>query len=185
MLFSEETKATIESLLFISPEPLTVTEISKLISIEPQDVEQIILEIQEEYEKVFHGFHLIEVAGGYMFATKAKFDPYIEKLLKPQLTTLSHAALETLAIVAYKQPVTRSEIEAIRGVKVEKIISSLVEKNLIEEVGRKEGPGRPILYGTTKEFLKYFGLKDLSQLPQFERLSKKFLSESNFKKEDI
>ena len=81
---------------------------------------------------------------------------------------MSHAALETLAIIAYKQPITRSEIELIRGVKVDKIISTLVEKKLIEELGRKETPGRPILYGTTKEFLKYFGLKDLAELPALE-----------------
>lgn len=173
MLFSEDIKAAVESLLFISPEPLSVLDISKLVNIESQDVEQIILEIQEEYKKATHGFHLIELAGGYIFATKEKYEPFVEKLLKPQLSTLSHAALETLAIIAYKQPVTRSEIEAIRGVKVDKILTTLVEKNLIEEVGRKEGPGRPIIYGTTKDFLKYFGLKELSQLPEYHKLIEK------------
>jgi segregation and condensation protein B len=184
LLFSEDTKAIIESLLFISSEPLSILELSQLVNIEPRDIEQIVLEIREEYEKATHGFHLVELAGGYIFATKEQYNPYIEKLLKPQLSTLSHAALETLAIVAYKQPVTRSEIEAIRGVKVDKIISTLVEKNLIEEVGRKEGPGRPIIYATTKEFLKYFGLKDLSQLPEYENLLEG-ISNINTKKQEI
>jgi len=168
LLFSEETKAIIESLLFVSTEPLSVQDIGKLIDLEKKDIQEIILEIQEEYEKDCHGFQLTQVAGGYLFTTKVQYEPYIEKLLKPQLNTLSHAALETLAIIAYKQPITRGEIEGIRGVKVDKIVSTLVEKKLIEEIGRKEGPGRPIIYGTTKEFLKYFGLNDISQLPKIE-----------------
>lgn len=168
MLFADETKAIIESLLFVSTEPLSVEEISKIISINPQEIRQLITEIQAEYQKDVHGFHLIEVAGGYLFATKVQYDQYIEKLIKPQLNNLSHAALETLAIISYKQPITRSEIEAIRGVKVDKIVSTLVEKNLIEEVGRKEGPGRPIIYATTKDFLRYFGLNDISELPKIE-----------------
>jgi segregation and condensation protein B len=165
LLFTDETKAIIESLLFISTEPLSIQDLTKIIGHNPQDIQEIIAEIQEEYRKDYHGFHLVEVAGGFLFATKVQYDQYIEKLLKPQLSTLSQAALETLAIIAYKQPITRGEIEAIRGVKVDKIVSTLVEKNLIEEIGRKETPGRPILYGTTKDFLKYFGLADLSQLP--------------------
>jgi len=155
----------------VSTEPLTIQDISKHIDLDPQDIQQIIFEIQEEYQKDSHGFHLTQIAGGFLFATKIHYDQYIEKLLKPQLNTLSHAALETLAIVAYKQPITRSEIEVIRGVKVDKIVSTLVEKSLIEEVGRKEGPGRPIIYGTTKDFLKYFGLSDLSQLPNIQSFS--------------
>jgi len=169
LLFLEETtKAIIESMLFVSQDPLSVEEIAIIIDIDAKEIRFAIEEIQKEYEKERHGFHLINVAGGFVFATKVQYEQYIEKLLKPLLNTLSHAALETLAIIAYKQPITRSEIELIRGVNVDKIVSTLVEKNLIEEIGRKEGPGRPIIYATTKDFLKYFGLNDLSQLPSME-----------------
>jgi len=174
LLFLEETKAIIESMLFVSPDPLSIEEIANIINIDAKEICFAIEEIQKEYKKEYHGFHLIDVAGGFVFATKVQYEQYIEKLLKPQINTLSHAALETLAIIAYKQPITRSEIELIRGVKVDKIVNTLVEKNLIEEIGRKEGPGRPIIYATTKDFLKYFGLNDLSQLPSME----------NFKNQD-
>jgi len=174
LLFCEETKAIIESLLFVSTDPLSIEELACIIEIDAKDIVYIIEEIQKQYATDSHGFHLIEVGGGFVFATKVQHEQYIEKLLKPQVSSLSHAALETLAIIAYKQPITRSEIELIRGVNVDKIVSTLVEKNLIEEIGRREGPGRPIIYGTTKEFLKYFGLNDLSQLPSIE----------NFKNQD-
>ncbi|MDK2822563.1 MAG: segregation and condensation protein [Clostridia bacterium] len=170
LLFLDETKAIVESLLFVSNEPLSIKQLSEIININPDITQRIVEDLQAEYTKNYHGFHLIEVAEGFLFVTKPEYDLYIQKLFKPQLSTLSHAALETLAIIAYKQPITRSEIELIRGVKVDKIVNTLVEKNLIEELGRKEGPGRPIVYGTTKDFLKYFGLKDLSQLPSLENL---------------
>lgn len=168
MLFPNETKAAIESLLFVSNEPLSIKQIKDLVDISEIEAIKVLEEIKEEYDKNYHGFQLLEVAEGFIFATKPEYESYIEQLLKPQLNNLSHAAVETLAIIAYKQPITRSEIELIRGVKVDKIINTLTEKNLIEELGRKEGPGRPIIYGTTKDFLKYFGLKDLSQLPPIE-----------------
>ncbi|MFZ5943455.1 MAG: SMC-Scp complex subunit ScpB [Bacillota bacterium] len=165
MLFLEETKAIIESLLFMSNEPLSLKQIEETTSFSQETIREVLGELKKEYDQTYHGFHVIEVAGGYLFATKPQYDRYIEKLVKPQFNNLSHAALETLSIIAYKQPITRSEIELIRGVKIDKIVSTLVEKNLIQELGRKEGPGRPIIYGTTNEFLLYFGLKDLSQLP--------------------
>lgn len=168
VLFPKEAKAVIESLLFVSNEPLNIEQISEITGINPGEISELIEEIARVYETDEHGFYLREVAGGFIFMTKPQFKNYIEKLYKPHLNSLSHAALETLAIIAYKQPITRSEIELIRGVKVDKIISTLVEKKLIEELGRKETPGRPILYGTTKEFLKYFGLKDLAELPALE-----------------
>jgi len=168
LLFPNETKAAIESLLFVSNEPLSIKQIKDLVDISEIEAIKVLEEIKEEYDKNYHGFQLLEVVEGFIFATKPEYESYIEQLLKPQLNNLSHAAVETLAIIAYKQPITRSEIELIRGVKVDKIINTLTEKNLIEELGRKEGPGRPIIYGTTKDFLKYFGLKDLSQLPPIE-----------------
>lgn len=168
MLFSQEIKAAIEGLLFITNEPLSIKEISELVEVECDEVKELLAEIKADFAQAEHGITVLEAAGGYMLATKASLKTIIEKLYKPQLSTLSMAALETLAIIAYKQPITRGEIELLRGVKVDKIIHALTEKSLIEEQGRKDSPGRPILYGTTKEFLCYFGLNGLADLPQME-----------------
>ena len=121
----------------------------------------------EDYHRGKKGIQIIEVANGYQFCTHPECGAYIEKLQKtPRNVGLSPAAIETLAIVAYKQPIAKAEIEALRGVSVESSLATLVDKNLIEEAGRKEAPGRPILYRTTKQFLKYFGLNHLDELPK-------------------
>lgn len=168
MLFTNKMRAIIESLLFISNEPLSIKALAEIVGLEACDVLELVLEIKENLDQEIHGMTVLEVAGGYILATKAEYKPYIEKLYKPQLSTLSSAALETLAIIAYKQPITRGDIELLRGVKVEKIIQTLLSKGLIEEQGRKDSPGRPIIYGTTKQFLQYFGINDLSDLPKSE-----------------
>lgn len=165
LLFTDDFKAIIESLLFVSNKPLTVKEVAEIINVSEGQTKEILEEIYFEYQENNRGFTLAKLAHGYLFTTKKEHAPFIEKLYKPKLSNLSTAALETLAIIAYKQPVTRGEIELLRGVKVDKIIYTLVDRNLIEEMGRREGPGRPILYGTTGDFLQYFGLNDLSQLP--------------------
>lgn len=170
MLFPEESKAIIEALLFVSTEPLSIEQITKITDIPAEEVQELIYNLQKKYAQEGHGFYIIEVANGFQFTTKSEYFSFVEKLYKPRLSSLSHAALETLAIIAYKQPITRSEIEAIRGVKVDKTINTLAEKKLVEEKGRKDSPGKPILFGTTNEFLQYFGLKDLSQLPSIEEL---------------
>lgn len=108
----------------------------------------------------------MKLGDGYIMAIKQDYLPYVEKLYRPQMSTLSMAALETLAIIAYKQPVTRGEVELIRGVKADKIVQNLIAKELIEEKGRKDAPGRPILYGTTRKFLQYFNIESLDQLPE-------------------
>ncbi|HHU32648.1 MAG: SMC-Scp complex subunit ScpB [Zhaonellaceae bacterium] len=168
MLFSEDKKAIIESLLFVSIEPLSAKKIGDIIGLKPDDVLILLTEIKNDLEKPDRGICLIEIAEGFKIVTKEQYSEYIEKILKPQVTSLSHAALETLAIIAYKQPITRAEIEQIRGVKVDGVLNNLMEKLLIKEIGRKESPGRPIVYGTTTEFLTYFGLKNLSELPSIE-----------------
>lgn len=165
LLFTDDFKAIIESLLFVSNKPLTIKEISEIINVSEEETKDILEDLYFEYQENNRGFTLSKFAHGYLFTTKKEHAPFIERLYKPKLSNLSTAALETLAIIAYKQPITRSEIELLRGVKVDKIIYTLVDRNLIEEVGRREGPGRPILYGTTGDFLQYFGLNDLSQLP--------------------
>lgn len=168
-MFPEETKAIIECLLFVASEPVSLKTICEISGIEKEDAIQIIEELKGEYEGRNRGIRIQEIAKGYQMCTKPQFAEYIERLYKPQSSYgLSRAALETLAIVAYKQPITRGEVETIRGVKVDSSIGNLVEKNLIKEVGRKEGPGRPILFGTTDNFLKYFGLNDISGLPDPE-----------------
>lgn len=125
----------------------------------------------EDYSDASKGIGVIKLGDGYIMAIKQAYLPYVEKLYRPQMNNLSMAALETLAIVAYKQPVTRGEIELIRGVKADKIIQNLIGKELIEEQGRKDAPGRPILYGTTRRFLQYFNIESLAELPTIALLN--------------
>ncbi len=160
-------RAVIESLIFASSEPITGKTIAEIIGISEHTVKQIISDLIEEYQQQKRGIQIHEVANGFQFCTHSECAIYIEKLQKvPRSVGLSQAAIETLAIVAYKQPITKAEIEALRGVSVESAITTLVDKGLIEEAGRKDSPGRPIMYRTTKQFLKYFGLNDLNELPK-------------------
>lgn len=167
-LFPDEAKSIIEAMLFVSNEPLSVKDIADIIERDQQDILILLKEIKADCEKENRGFFLAEVAGGYLYATRPEYAPYIEKLVRPRLSSLSQAAMETLVIIAYKQPVTRSEIDEIRGVKSDSSLNTLIERGLVEEVGRKEAPGRPILFGTTSSFLKYFGLKTLEELPKIQ-----------------
>jgi segregation and condensation protein B len=159
-------RAIIESLIFASSEPITGKTIGEIVGISEHTVKQIISDLIEEYKHNKRGVQIKEVANGFQFCTHPECAPYIAKLQKvPRNVGLSQAAIETLAIVAYKQPITKAEIEALRGVSAESAITTLVDKGLVEEAGRKDSPGRPIMYRTTKEFLKYFGLNDLNELP--------------------
>jgi segregation and condensation protein B len=167
-----EYKAIVEGLLFAAgDEGLSLQQIAAVLEIEEEQAQAIIHMLKEEYEQQKRGIQLIELAGVFQLATKKEHAPYLKKLVEsPSSASLSQAALETLAIIAYRQPITRSEIEEIRGVKSDKPIQTLIAKALIKEVGRAEGTGRPILYGTTKEFLDYFGLKTLEELPPLPEL---------------
>jgi segregation and condensation protein B len=161
-----EAKAVLEALIFASSEPVTVKEMSMITVLNEETIASLLADLAQEYNDQQRGIQIKEIAGGYQFVTKPELAVYLEKLKKvPRQVPLSQAALETLAIIAYKQPITRAEIETIRGVRVDSSLSTLLERGLIEETGRKEGPGRPILYGTTKGFLKYFGLNSLDELP--------------------
>lgn len=158
----------LESLLFAAgDEGLTLQQIKRVMDIEEWEALQIIEDLKKEYEENENrGLVLVQLAGTYQLATKKENAIYLKRLVEtPNYSTLSQAALETLTIIAYKQPITRLEIEEIRGVKTDHVIQTLVAKGLVQEVGRADGPGRAILYGTTKEFLDYFGLKDLKELP--------------------
>lgn len=163
VLFSQELKNIIEALLFVSNEPLKVDKLAAICESDAETVMALLGEIQQEYAE--KAVNLIEIAGGWQFLTKSEYFNYIEKLYRPKTQQISKASLETLAIVAYRQPVTRQDIEQIRGVNTDRIMAKLLEQKLIQEVGRRECPGRPILYGTTDEFLQAFGLKTLEELP--------------------
>jgi segregation and condensation protein B len=161
-------KSIAESLLFAAgDEGLTIKHIAEVLEVEEVKANEIIAELKEEYEKDKHrGIMIVQLAGTYQLATKKENATYLKRLVdSPNTTTLSQAALETLAIIAYKQPITRTEIEEVRGVKTERPLHTLMAKALIKEVGRAEGTGRAYLYGTTKEFLDYFGLKSIKELP--------------------
>lgn len=166
-------KAILEGLLFAAgDEGLTLKQIMTVLEVDEVVAQNIILELKDEYENENRGIHLTVLAGTYQLTTKKDHAPYLKRLVEtPSTTSLSQAALETLAIIAYKQPITRAEIEDLRGVKTERPLQTLVAKALIKEVGRSEGTGRAILYGTTKEFLEHFGLKNLKELPELKLLS--------------
>lgn len=162
----KEIKSIIESLLFVSSEPLAVDTLKNITEIDKQEVERLVRELVNEYQLRSLGLLVVEVAGGVQMVTNPASSPWVKKLLAAVIPTrLSHQSLETLAIIAYKQPIIKAEIEAIRGVNSDGVVRTLLERRLIKILGRKEVPGRPLMYGTTKEFFQYFGLKDLSELP--------------------
>ena len=164
---TRELRGILEALLFMSADPLSMTRIVSLLgAVSKQEVEQALISLKHEYEQEGRGLHLAEIAGGYRILTKPDYAPWIKRLEKVKAPPkLSRSALESLAIIAYKQPIVRAEIEQIRGVETSGVLRTLLERKLVRIVGRKEEPGRPIMYGTTKFFLEHFGLRDLSQLP--------------------
>jgi segregation and condensation protein B len=162
-----ELQAILESLLFVSSEPLSLARLVTVMGNVPKvEVEEALRNLGQTLEQEERGVRLAVVAGGYRLVTKQDYSPWIKRLDKAKTAAkLSRSALESLAIIAYKQPLVRSEIEEIRGVETSGVLRTLLERKLVRMVGRKEVPGRPIMYGTTKFFLEHFGLHDLSQLP--------------------
>jgi segregation and condensation protein B len=161
-----DNKAVVEALLFVAAEPLPPDRMADVTGLSAKEIRNTLNQLREEYSFSGRGLQLLEVAGCFQMATKPELAPVLEKLFQGEHRfTLSQAALETLAVISYRQPVTRVDIEAIRGVKVDGVIETLLKRRFIRMVGRKDAPGRPMLYGTTRDFLKYFGLKDLSELP--------------------
>ena len=162
-------KSAIESMLFVSGEPLPLREISNNLELKEKNVVEILQEMTTEYEDKSRGIRLISLDEAYQLVTKSENSEFVQKLLKKNKKhSLSQASIESLAIIAYKQPITRIDIDEIRGVKSESAITRLVERGLIKDVGRLEVPGRPILYGTTDEFLRQFGLKTIKELPSLD-----------------
>ena len=167
-MFYRHLTSHIEALLFASGEPISLARLSTILEVPVEQLKLLLGELKEEMATQSRGLTIVEVAGGYQMCTKPELASVIEKLNEPNDTRLSPAALETLAIIAFKQPITRQEIENIRGVKIDRVLNTLVERRLIKEQGRKEAVGRPILYGTTEQFLQCFGLNSLKDLPSME-----------------
>ncbi|MFH1201973.1 MAG: SMC-Scp complex subunit ScpB [Candidatus Omnitrophota bacterium] len=170
---SKEIKTIIEALLFISEKPLLIEQVKEVIpDIDSTVIRSLIDELRQDYLNNKRGLSIIEVAGGFRMTTNPDLANYIKRFYKKrQQERLTGPSLETLAIIAYKQPLSRLEIEAIRGVNVDGVISTLLEKGLIRIAGRKEAVGRPFVYGTTRQFLEYFGLKSLEELPKLEEFT--------------
>ena len=170
---SRDLKRIIEALLFVSETPLSLAQLSQVLEASEKDaVKQALEELVAEYQQSDKAFEIVPVAGGYLFRTRPDMAFWLRKLKKEQVTRLSKAALETLAVVAYRQPVLKAEIERIRGVEVGGILRTLMEKNLVRVAGRQDLPGRPLIYSTTRRFLEVFDLQDLKDLPTVEELEK-------------
>lgn len=162
----ERIKSILESIIFVSDEPLPLNRLAQLIEHDDKkELRAILDEMKEESSTRGGGFELVEVAGGYQYRTVPDNAQWVAKLFAEKPQRLTRASLETLAIVAYKQPITRQEVERIRGVDSGGVLKTLLERNLVKIVGRQDVPGKPVLYGTTTEFLEFFGLKSLADLP--------------------
>ena len=187
-------KALVEALIFAAQEPLSINQIRSIYQgdnargdeskhIEPEAVRQIITDLNKEYTRHDRPYRIVQIAGGYQFATLSDYAGWLGKLYKEQgRRKLSQSGVETLAIIAYKQPITKAEVEKIRGVNCDYVLKSLLEKELLTVTGRAETVGRPLLYGTTREFLKHFGLNDITDLPR-PREIEEILGESQFETE--
>jgi len=163
-------KGVIESLLFVNEKPVVLDQIKNVLdTVSNEEIKKAISSLQSDYEDRKSGVMIVEIAGGYQMLSNPIYAPYLRSFYKTKhKEKLSKPSLESMAIIAYKQPVTRSDIEVIRGVNSDGVVCHLLEKDLIKVIGRKDVPGRPYVYGTTKQFLEYFGLKSLDDLPELE-----------------
>lgn len=168
-ILDDESELALEALLFATPEPLSDKEIAKIIGKNKKEIPGIVERLNDKYTQWGRSFRIEKFGSRYRYYTIADFDKYIGRLAEiPRPVKLSRAALEVLSIVAYKQPAIKAEIERIRGINSDGVIRTLIDKNLVEAAGRSDGPGRPVLYRTTQEFLEFFGISDLSELPEPE-----------------
>jgi segregation and condensation protein B len=175
----EALKSVIESLLFVADGPLTIQRLGEVLDgVDKNTIHAALEELRGDLETSRRGVRVAEVAGGYQMRTTKVNADWVKKFLGGRPARMGRATLETLAIIAYRQPITKAEIEVIRGVDVDGVIGTLLERNLIRAVARKDVPGRPFLYGTTPEFLALFNLKDLSQLPTLKEMEEITLPEA-------
>lgn len=164
-------KSALESMLYVWGEPLSIKAASDVLGIEYDQVKELLIELKDEYENDGRGIRIRQINRSFQMITPAENAIFIKRLCTPvKSSKLSQAALEVLAIIAYKQPVTKAEIESIRGVRADRVVEGLMKRNLVAEKGRSEGIGRPIIYGTTDVFLKQFGFASISELPPFQDL---------------
>ena len=178
-------KSVLESMMFVWGEPLGIKEAADVFDIDKKEVYELFKELQAEYEQEGRGIIIREVNKAFQFVTREENAEFVERLCTPVKTRrLSQAALEVLAIVAYKQPVTKGEIEAVRGIKCDRVMEGLMAKDLVEAVGRSNAIGRPVLYGTTDTFLKNFGFTSIKDLPEIEDIDSAILS-SAYSDEEI
>lgn len=168
-----EVQAIVESILFAAGEPVELDRIADIVDVDKKSLKEIIKNMMDAYNYEKRGIHIIRLEDSYQMCTRSEYGEYVSMLMQPRRKMqLSNAAIEVLAIIAYKQPVTRSTIESIRGVNCDYIVNRLIERKFIEEVGRlKDAPGRPILFGTTDEFLRTFGIESISDLPEYDSLA--------------
>jgi segregation and condensation protein B len=167
----EGQKRIVEALVLGAPEPVSAQKLAEIVpGLETEDARALVAELGREYEEQGRAFEIWEVAGGYQIRTRAEYAAYLRLLHRERPLRLSRAALETLAVVAYRQPVTRAEIEAVRGVEADAVLKSLLERQLVRIAGHREVPGRPMLYATTRRFLEVFGLGRLDDLPTLREL---------------
>ena len=167
-----EIRKIIEALLFASPEPLTQAKVNGIFNPDTPNLKEVVLKLNEQYVHDDHAFEINKVAGGYQLVSRQEYEHFIRKMLsKSGRLALSSAALDSLAIIAYKQPIGRYEVEAIRGVDSSGVLKTLLNRNLIKIKGRDSGPGRPLLYQTTDKFLEHFGLNRLSDMPKLKEIT--------------
>lgn len=179
MLTGDDYKKIIENLLFITDRPLTLAKLSQVAQVNDIALTgELVRMLQQEYAQTNRAIRIVEIGGGFQMATKPEYGRWVRMLFNEKSSTkLSNAALETLAIIAYKQPITRAEIEAIRGVDIVAPLEKIMERGLVRIVGKKDVPGKPLVYGTTEEFLRLFGLNSLSQLPELKTFAVKEVKE--------
>ena len=171
VLATSDIRKNIEALVFVSESPIKIERIAEILELKNSDVKNTLQELEAEYAAADRGIVLEAIAEGVQFRTRPECSESIQKLVKSRAFRFSRAALETLAIVAYRQPVTRAEVEYLRGVDSGGVFKTLLEKQLVRILGKKDVPGRPLIYGTSKEFLEFFGMRDLSALPTLKEFS--------------
>ena len=165
--YKDNIKGIIECILFAAGDAISIKELSEMIEISEKRVKMIIEDMNCDYKDISRGLYIVEFNNKIQISTKPEYGAYVKKLIKPEgRQNLSQAAMETLAIISYRQPITRIDIDELRGVRSDRAIATLLEKGLIKECGRMDTVGRPILYGTTEDFLKYFGFKNIKELPE-------------------
>lgn len=168
----KEAEAIIEGILFAAGDPVKIDRIADILDIDVKSTRVVMTALIDKYDEEMRGLKIIRLDDSYQMCTRGEYNEYIAKLAEPKRAqTLSNAAMEVLSIVAYKQPVTRSVVEQIRGVSCDHLINRLLERNLIQEIGRLDTPGRPMLFGTSEEFLRCFGIASVTDLPDYEKIS--------------